>query len=315
MKKIFFKHTVTFCFLLWGVSTSVFFLIHLIPGDPVTAVLGEGADLADILQFRSQLGLDKSLLHQYVDFNKNLFNLSFGESLFDHRPVLGTIITYFPNTFYLAVVSFLMALVLSLPLGAWAGLKGDIQPVPGTLATLFSSAALALPNFVLGPVLVLIFAVKLKWLPIFGSGDFLSIILPALTLGISVSAVLIPIVRTSIREEMKKPYILLARARGLTEFTVFRRHLLKNSMIPIVTALGMQVGALLCGAVVTETIFSWHGIGSLLVDAIHRRDYPMIQGIVIFITFISLAVNYFVEITYGWLDPRVRVKPVRCDSN
>ncbi|NIM18490.1 MAG: ABC transporter permease subunit [Candidatus Aminicenantes bacterium] len=306
MKKYIYKRTLLLLFLLIAVSTVVFFLIHFIPGDPVVGILGEGASIEDINRLKQDLNLDKPLLFQYLDFSKNLFNLSFGKSLFNQQTVIRNILTVLPNTLYLALASMVLALIISFPLGTWAAIKGDTHTVVDTSVTLVSSVGLAIPNFVLGPLLIIIFSIKLGWFPVSGSQGFACIILPALTLGTSMSAFLTRIIRTSIGTELKKPYVLLARAKGLTGFQIFKKHLLKNALIPIVTIIGLQMGALLTGAIITETIFSWHGIGSLLVTAIKQRDYPMVQGIIVFMTFVYLILSFLVDLSYFLIDPRIR---------
>lgn len=306
MKKYIYKRTLLLLFLLIAVSTVVFFLIHFIPGDPVVGILGEGASSEDINRLRQDLNLDKPLLHRYLDFSKNLFNLSFGKSLFNRQTVIRNILTVLPNTLYLALASMVLALIISFPLGTWAAIKGDTHTAVDTSVTLVSSVGLAIPNFVLGPLLIIIFSIKLGWFPVSGSQGFACIILPALTLGTSMSAFLTRIIRTSVGTELKKPYVLLARAKGLTGFQIFKKHLLKNALIPIVTTIGLQMGALLTGAIITETIFSWHGIGSLLVTAIKQRDYPMVQGIIVFMTFVYLILSFLVDLSYFLIDPRIR---------
>jgi peptide/nickel transport system permease protein len=282
----------------------IFFLIHFIPGDPVTSILGEGANIEDIQRIRRELNLHKSIWDQYLDFNKNLLNLSFGKSIYNDKKVIHNILTYLPNTLYLAAVSMALALLISFPLGAWAAFREN-TPVD-SLVTFISSAGLAIPNFFLGPLLIILFSLKLGLLPVSGSEGLKYIVLPALTLGTSMSAFLTRIIRVSIGTELKKSYVVLARAKGLSETKIFLKHLLKNSMIPIVTTIGLQLGALLTGAIVTETIFSWEGIGFLLITSIKRRDYPMVQGLIVFITFIYLIVNLLVDLSYFILDPKIR---------
>jgi peptide/nickel transport system permease protein len=291
-------------FLLLAVATAVFFLLHIIPGDPAAGILGEGANSMDLQRMRSRLNLDKPLIHQYLDFLGNLVNFSFGKSLFDGRSVMASILSVLPNTIYLALVAMVLALVFSFPLGAWAAFKENTAV--DASVTLISSIGLAIPNFLLGPLLIIFFAVQLSWFPVSGTGGIEFIVLPAVTLAASMSAFLTRIIKTSISTELKKPYVLLARAKGLSEFQVFKNHLLKNSMGPIVTTIGLQLGALLTGTVITETVFSWQGIGSLLVTAIQRRDYPMIQGIIVFITFVYLVLSFLVDISYYIIDPRIR---------
>lgn len=268
------------------------------------SILGEGADGEEVQRMRNELNLDKSLWYQYLEFNKNLLDLSFGKSLFNNKPVFRTILAYFPNTLYLAGAAMVLALLISFPLGALAAFKENTAV--DSLVTFTSSAGMAVPNFFLGPMLIFLFSVKMELLPVSGSEGFKYILLPALTLGTSMSAFLTRIVRVSMGMELKKNYVVLARAKGLTEIKLFFNHILKNSMIPIITTAGLQLGALLTGAIVTETIFSWQGIGTLLITSVTRRDYPMLQGLIVFITFIYLSINFVVDLSYFFLDPRIR---------
>ena len=306
MKRYILKRIFLLIFLLAAVSTMVFFLVHLVPGSPAVAILGEGANAEDINRVNRELNLDKPLIHQYLDFVKNLANLSFGTSLFNNRTVIRSILIYLPNTLYLALAAMLLALVFSFPPGIWAALKGETNRTADAAVTFITSVGLAIPNFFLGPLLIVLFSVKLEWLPVSGSGGAAFIILPALTLATSMSAFLTRIIRGALETELKKPYVVLARAKGLTEFQVFKKHLLKNALIPIVTAVGLQMGALLAGTVITETIFSWQGIGSLLVTSIRQRDYPMIQGLIVFIASVYLILSFLVDLSYFIIDPGIR---------
>jgi peptide/nickel transport system permease protein len=291
-------------FLLLAVATVVFFLIRLIPGDPVTATLGPGARGEDIQRIRQELNLDSPLLLQYLDFLKNLANFSFGRSISDKRTVMSNILPALPNTIYLALGSMLLALLISFPLGTLAAFREN-RAVDAWI-TLTSSVGLAIPNFFLGPLLILLFSIKLGWLPVSGSGSFKHILLPILTLGSSMSAFLTRIIKSALSTELKKNYVVLARAKGLTEFQLFRIHLLKNAMVPVITTLGLQLGILLTGTIITETVFSWQGIGSLLVTSIKQRDYPLIQGIIVFISSVYLLLSFLVDLSYFFLDPRIR---------
>jgi peptide/nickel transport system permease protein len=304
VKKYIIKRTLLLLFLLGAVSTIIFFMIHLVPGDPVTSVLGPGAGREDIERVRRELGLDKPVIYQYLDFIKNLANLSFGKSISNNQAVIDNILQALPFTIYLAVTSMLFALMISLPLGTLAAFKENTA-VDASI-TFISSIGLAIPNFFLGPLLIILFSIKLGWLPVSGSESFKHIILPMLTLGISMSAFLTRITRSAVGTELKKPYVVLAMAKGLTGSQIFWRHLLKNAMIPIVTTIGLQLGALLTGAIITEKVFSWQGIGSLLLVSIKQRDYPMVQGIIVFIAFVYLTLSFLVDLSYFIIDPRTR---------
>jgi peptide/nickel transport system permease protein len=309
VKKYIIKRTLLLLFLLGAVSTIIFFMIHLVPGDPVTSVLGPGAGREDIERVRRELGLDKPVIYQYLDFIKNLANLSFGKSISNNQAVIDNILQALPFTIYLAVTSMLFALMISLPLGTLAAFKENTA-VDASI-TFISSIGLAIPNFFLGPLLIILFSIKLGWLPVSGSESFKHIILPMLTLGISMSAFLTRITRSAVGTELKKPYVVLAMAKGLTGSQIFWRHLLKNAMIPIVTTIGLQLGALLTGAIITEKVFSWQGIGSLLLVSIKQRDYPMVQGIIVFIAFVYLTLSFLVDLSYFIIDPRTRLGILR----
>ena len=309
MKQYILKRTLLLLFLLGAVSTIVFFLIHLVPGDPMTSVLGPGANREDIERVRRELNLDKPIIQQYLDFVKNLGNLSFGKSISNNQTVIDNILQALPNTIYLAVTSMLFALMISLPLGTLAAFKENTAV--DASVTFISSVGLAIPNFFLGPLLIILFSIELGWLPVSGSESFKHIILPMLTLGISMSAFLTRITRSVVGTELKKPYVVLAMAKGLTGSQIFRKHLLKNAMIPIITTIGLQLGALLTGAIITEKVFSWQGIGSLLIVAIKQRDYPMVQGIIVFIAFVYLTISFLVDLSYFIIDPRMRLGVLR----
>ncbi len=301
MKSYILKRSVALLFLLWAVATMVFFVIHWIPGDPVLGLLGDREHGTDIERIRRQLKLDRPLAEQYVMFMSELGRGSFGVSYFNRQDVSDNIRVYLPNTLALSFSSLLVAVVLAFPLGTLAACRENSWL--DTAIGFVSTSGLAVPNFFAGPLLVMFFSIELGWLPVSGSGGIRYLVLPALTLGISMTALLTRIVRKSVAIELKKPYVLLARAKGLSEFKLLRVHVLKNAMIPIVTTLGMQLGCLLSGTLVTETIFSWQGIGVLLVKSLFRRDYPMVQGIVVFIAFLYLAINFFVDMSYFFFNP------------
>lgn len=298
------KRVLQLFFLFWALSALIFFLIHLIPGDPVVSLLREGAGNEDIRRMRMELGLDRPLFVQYLEFNKNLWNGSLGQSLFSHQPVIRDILHYLPNTLWLTLAAMGITLLISLPVGIWGGMKD--HSACAQWITLGTALGLAIPNFLTGLLLILVFSVALGWFPVSGDAGIRYLFLPAMTLGISLSAQMIRIVRTAISAEMKKPYILLARSKGLPEIQILVRHVLRNALIPIGTVIGLQFGALLTGAIVTESVFSWQGIGVLLLTAIHRRDYPMMQGVILFIAMVYMTVNFLVDLSYLLIDPRIR---------
>jgi peptide/nickel transport system permease protein len=291
--------------VLLGVVTLVFFLIHMIPGDPVDAMLGENASDAGRQELRAALGLDRPLLHQYLSYLGGIVRGDLGTSLFSRRPVLTEILERFPASFELMLGAIAIALMIALPLGIVAAVKPH-GLVDGS-AMVISLLGVSIPNFWLGPLLILVFAVQLDWLPINGRGGLAHLVLPAITLGTSMAAMVSRMVRTSLLEVLGEDYIRTARAKGLSETRVLLRHALRNALIPVVTILGLQVGVLLSGAIITESIFDWPGLGHLLLSGITQRNYPLVQGCVLFIATIYVLVNLATDIAYAWIDPRVRL--------
>ncbi len=304
MRSFIIKRVLQLFFLFWALSALIFFLIHLIPGDPAVSLLGEGAGSEDMRRIRMELKLDQPLIAQYLEFNKNLWNGSLGQSLFSHQPVIRDILHYLPNTLWLTVASMGITLLISLPVGIWGGMKEN--SAVDKWITLGTALGLAIPSFLVGLLLILAFSIVIGWFPVSGDAGIRYLFLPAMTLGISLSAQTIRIIRTAVSAEMKKPYIVLARAKGLTEIQILVRHVLRNALIPIGTVIGLQFGALLTGAIVTESVFSWQGIGVLLLTSIHRRDYPMMQGLILLIAMVYLTVNFLVDLSYLLIDPRIR---------
>lgn len=301
LKSFILKRIAILFFLLWAVATLVFVVIHRLPGDPAVGILGSGENSLDMARIRRQLHLDKPLAEQYGVFMVEILQGNLGVSYFNRQEVTTNIMFYFPNTIMLALAAMLVAVVVAVPMGTLAAYRENT--IFDTVAGFISTSGLALPNFFVGPLLILFFSIKLGWLPVSGSSGLRYLVLPALTLGISMAALLARIVRKTVIAELDKPYVLFARSKGLSERSVFFVHVLKNTLMPVVTTMGMQLGALLAGAIVTETIFSWQGIGVLLVKSISRRDYPMIQGIVVFISFLYLVINFLVDLSYFFLNP------------
>jgi len=287
-----------------GITTLVFFLIHLIPGDPVEIMLGEGAQEANIAELRHQMGLDQPVREQYVDFLKGLFRGDLGHSIKTREPVGAMIRSRFPATLQLTLFSMVIAVFVAVPLGVLAAMKP--YSALDYSSMLLALLGISMPNFWLGPLLIIFFSVKLGWFPVSGMGGIPHIILPAITLGTAMAALLARMTRSSMLEEIRAEYVKTARARGLSEGQVIFKHTLKNAMIPVITVIGLQFGSLLTGAIITETIFSWPGIGRLLITAINTRDYPVVQGCILFIAFSYLIVNFAVDIIYSLLDPRIR---------
>jgi len=287
-----------------GVATLVFALIHLVPGDPAQAMLGEAAPQADVIKLRHSLGLDQPLLTQYRSFLVGLAHGDLGTSFRYNAPVTAQIREKFPNTAALALAAMGFAILFAIPLGVVAAVfRGTFVDHAAMTVAL---AGISMPNFWLGPLLAILFAVRLGWLPVSGIGGFSHLVLPAVTLGAALSAILARMTRASVLEELRELYVLAARARGLSGARAVVRHAFRNSLIPIVTIVGLQFGAVLTGTIITETIFAWPGLGRLLIQAISFRDYPLVQGCILFISVTYVAMNLLTDLTYGWLDPRIR---------
>ncbi len=290
--------------VLIGVATLVFSLIHLVPGDPALAMLGESASPQDIAALRHTLGLDRPLVVQYGAFMRNAIVGDLGTSLRTNQPVSTLLAERMPATFELAAAAMIVALVIAIPLGIVAAARAGT--LTDHVATTLALVGISMPNFWLGPLLAIVFSVTLGWFPVSGRGTMASLVLPAITLGAPLAAVLARMTRASVIEEMRELYVLAARARGLSRSRAVVRHAFRNSLIPIVTVLGLQLGSVLTGAVITETIFAWPGVGRLLVQSIGSRDYPAVQGCVLLIALTYLTTNLLVDVAYGLLDPRIR---------
>jgi ABC-type dipeptide/oligopeptide/nickel transport system permease component len=290
--------------VLLGVATLVFSLLHLVPGDPALAMLGESASASDVDDLRSTLGLDRPLPEQYLEFVTGLARGDLGTSFRYKTPVASEIGQRLPRTMQLAAAAIAVAVCVALPLGVIGGLfRGSAAD---QAAMTVSLVGISMPNFWLGPLLAIVFAVMLGWLPVSGTGDWRHLVLPAATLGTALAAVLARMTRASLIEELRELYVLAARARGLSKSRAAIVHALRNSLIPVVTILGLQCGAVLTGTIITETIFAWPGVGRLLIQAINFRDYPLVQGCILFIALTYVMVNLMVDLVYGWLDPRIR---------
>src|SRR5262245_3048621 len=290
--------------VLLGVATLVFSLIHLIPGDPAQSMLGEAAAPSDVEDLRHRLGLDEPLIVQYGGFLKGLATGNLGDSLRTGEPVTAQIAERMPATFELALAAMMVAIAISIPLGVaaavWRG--SSIDHAAMTLAL----AGISIPNFWLGPLLAIIFGVELGWLPVSGRGGLDHLVLPAVSLGAALAAILARMTRATVLEELREQYVQAARARGVSRVRAVLRHAFRNSLIPVVTLLGLQFGAVLTGAVITETIFAWPGIGRLLIQSIGFRDYPLVQGCILLIALTYVGVNLVTDMVYGVLDARIR---------
>jgi len=288
-----------------GVSLAVFLLIHLVPGDPVEVMLGDSARPADRAELRHQLGLDQPLTTQLADWFGGLLQLDLGESLHSRRPITEVLAERLPATAELTLAALAVALIVALPLGIAAALGRGGWWDRGAMSV--SLLGISIPNFWLGPVLILVFSLGLGWFPVSGREASGSLVLPAITLGTALAAVLARMIRASLLEVLAEDYIRTARAEGLSPLRITLRHALPNAALPVVTLLGLQLGGLLGGAVITETVFSWPGVGALLVEAIQKRDYPLVQGCVLLISVVYVLVNTVTDLVYGWIDPRVRL--------
>jgi ABC-type dipeptide/oligopeptide/nickel transport system permease component len=292
--------------VLLGVATLVFSLIHLIPGDPARAMLGEAASEDDVTQLRTRLGLDRPLVEQYGVFLAGLVKGDLGRSLRTGQPVTAQILERMPATAELAAAAMLVAVVVAIPLGILAAVwRGTVID---HLATTIALSGVSIPNFWLGPLLAIVFAIELGWLPVSGRGTPAHLVLPAISLGAALAAILARMTRATLLEELGGQYVVAARARGVSRPRAVIRHAFRNSLIPVVTIVGLQFGAVLTGAVITETVFSWPGVGRLLIQSISFRDYPLVQGCILLIAVTYVAVNLITDMCYGVLDPRIRLE-------
>jgi ABC-type dipeptide/oligopeptide/nickel transport system permease component len=290
--------------VIWLVVSLVFLLIHLVPGDPVLQMLGEGAAATDIQAARHAYGLDVPLPKQYLNYWKGVLHGDLGSSVRMGQTVSKLIAQRYPYTLELTLASLAIAILLSLPAGVRSARRRDLWD--DRLLSVVSLFGLSFPNVALGPILILFFALRLGWLPVSGSGTFAHLVLPAITMGSALAAILTRMIRTSMLEELGQDYIRTARAKGLAERVVVYRHALRNAMIPIVTVLGLQFGALLAGAIVTETIFAWPGLGRLTIQAISNRDYYLVQGCILVIGLTYVTVNFLTDFLYSAVNPRIR---------
>lgn len=313
--------------VVWTVVSLVTLLIELVPGDPAVAVLGDQATPEQLAQFRAKHGLDRppfffgfptdenghrhfrwyGLENRYTDYWKAILHGNLGTSFRTERPVFALIAERYPATIELAIAAMFIAVLIAIPLGVVAGKNRGTWL--DNLLSVIALVGISLPSFVIGPMLVYIFAVKLGLLGAYGRENWTAIILPAVTLGAALSAILTRMVRSSVIEELGEPYVRTARAKGLSERTVVYKHVLKNGLIPVVTVLGLQLGVLLAGAIITEKIFGWPGLGLLLVeDGIAKRDYSVVQGCVLAISTTYILANTLTDLVYRWLDPRIRIQ-------
>jgi peptide/nickel transport system permease protein len=290
--------------VVWLVVSVVFLLIHLVPGDPIQQMMGEGVAAADLQAVRHNLGLDVGLPTQYVRYWNGVLHGDLGKSIRLNQPVAKIVRAAYPATISLTLASLAVAIFLSIPAGVRSALRRNRWD--DRMLSFVSLLGLSFPNFALGPILMLFFAIRLGWLPVSGTGSLAYFVLPAITMGGALAAILTRMVRTSMLEELGQDYIRTARAKGLSERAVVYRHALRNAMIPVITVIGLQFGALLAGAIVTEMLFSWPGVGRLTISAISNRDYFLVQGCVLFIGLTYVAVNFMTDMVYSVLNPRIK---------
>jgi len=290
--------------VLFGVATLVFSLIHVIPGDPARAMLGDAASQEDVDALRERLGLNRPLAEQYGAFLGGIVRGDLGTSMRTGQPVVSQIVERMPATIELAAAAMFVAIGVAIPLGiiaaVWRGTVIDHA------ATTLALTGISIPNFWLGPLLAIVFAIELGWLPVSGRGTMAHLVLPAISLGAALAAILARMTRATLLEELREPYVRAARARGASRVRAVLRHAFRNSLIPVVTLVGLQFGAVLTGAVITETVFSWPGVGRLLVQSIGFRDYPLVQGCILLIAVTYVAMNLITDLLYGVVDPRIR---------
>lgn len=290
--------------VVWLVVSVVFLMIHLVPGDPIAQMLGEGAAAADIEAARHAYGLDQPLGQQYVHYWRGVLHGDLGQSLRYNQPVTTLLAQRYPFTMRLTFAAMAVALVLAIPAGVRSARRRNLWD--DRTIGFVSLLGLSFPNFALGPILILFFAIFLGILPVSGAGTWMHLVLPAITLGGGLAAILTRMVRTSMLEELSQDYIRTARAKGLPERTVVYKHALRNAAVPVLTVVGLQFGSLLAGAIVTETIFAWPGIGRLTVQAISNRDYYVVQGCILAIGLTYVAVNFITDFLYSLANPRIR---------
>ncbi len=291
--------------VVFGVVFIVFMLIHMVPGDPVEVMLGESASVVDREVLRHSLELDKPLPEQFYIYLHKLAQFDLGQSLHSKKAITKLLAERIIPTVELSIASLLVAFLIAFPLGILAAVKKN-KPAD-TAAMVFSLTGISIPNFLMGPLLILLFSIVLGWFPVSGRDGLSSLVLPALTLGTALAAILSRMIRASLLEVLNEDYIRTARAKGLGAVRVIGLHALKNAMLPVITLIGLQIGALLAGAVITEMVFSWPGLGQLTIESIQKRDYPVVQACILLISSTYVFINTLTDIVYGVLDPRIRL--------
>lgn len=293
-------------FVLWGALTIVFLAVRIVPGDPATLMLGAGSTQEDVDALRRRLGLDESLAAQYGSYLSNVVRLDFGDSLWLNRPVTNEVASRVAATSRLAAAAAVIGIVISFPLGIAAALRRG--SLVDKLISVISLVGQSVPSFWLGIMFILVFARQLQLLPSSGASGWSHLVLPAFTLAMPLIGVLTRLIRSGLLDVLFEDYVRTARAKGLAPRVVLVRHAMRNMLIPVITVVGLQIGQLLGGAVIVETVFGWPGVGRLLVDAIDHRDYPLVQAAILFITVGFVFINLLVDVSYGLIDPRIRVQ-------
>ena len=303
MVKFIISRLMTALLVVLGVACLVFILIHVIPGDPVDVMLGETAQPADKEALRESLGLHLPIHLQLFEYFKGLLTFDFGSSIFSGRLISSILLERLPATVELGIAAMVVAITIAFPLGILAAMRH--KTLVDFSAMGFALLGVSIPNFWLGPLLIMVGALWLGWFPVSGRDGWESLVLPALTLGTAMAAILSRMIRSSLLEVIHEDFVRTARAKGIPEWKVIIHHSLRNALLPVITLLGLQLGALLGGAVITETVFSWPGVGLLTVEAIRQRDYPVVQAAVLCISFAYVLINLVTDLLYKWIDPRV----------
>lgn len=280
-------------------------MIRVIPGDPALVIAGIDASQSDIDAIRAKLGTDEPMLSQYVDWIWDVIRFDFGNSMISGQPVTRLVLERFPLTLSLALMGIVISIIIAIPLGVISAVKR--WSFWDYLGMAFSQIGMAIPSFWLGILLLLLFSVKIKIFPLFGSGTIMHLILPAISLGIARAAVLLRLTRASMTEELSKEYIVTARSKGLTDRMVYYKHALKNALLPVITIGGIQLGYMLGGAIIIEQVFSLPGLGRLFLFGVYQRDFPLIQGGVVFVAFAFSLINFLVDMLYSVLNPKIRI--------
>ena len=287
-----------------GILTLIFSLIHLIPGDPALQIAGENAGPEDVARVRKDLGLDKPLWEQYVTYLRNLLRGDLGRSFRTQESVATEIFARYPATIQLAIGGMIVGLLVAFPLGILSAIYRNSWI--DNVARFFALIGVSMPSFWFGPLLIILFSIHLQWFPVSGRDHGLrSLVLPSLTMGLALAAILTRMIRVSLAEELTQLYVTTAMAKGVTRKRAIFRHALRNALIPVITIVGLQFGSLLTGAIITEQIFSWPGLGRLLITSITTRDYPQVQASVMVIAMTYIMINLVTDVVYGMVDPRI----------